>query len=384
MALASLAGLTPRTPRHDLALNADLATLAHDPALAAKIAIKRQQEADRKILMSSPRLARIGLDVAGLNAQVAAKMDAIQEDAQDEIFYAKQAKLTQNVYAKKEEYVSKMQREIHKNCVDFSLANLRKEQRREYSLSDPNALKREKPPGKDSSVSSMQYFPCEETGSAEAQWQKKMQQREWLLAQMDEKREQQQREKSAEHFEQEMSLSANEVRTLCEHMQQVESQEERRAVMQDNVRLSTERQNRREALKARDEAVAKRHNDQVMAHNLERERHDYSVSDVIPGKKLDYKRCTLEQAQSVLDANKAAVLGRKMQLQADAYSNYLDARTGEIVEAAMQGVIDENGYRRLARTRAVKEENMAVARSKRESDLKERRNYRSYELVSDP
>jgi len=388
MALTSLAGMTPRTPRpvpfcqsgFDTAgiAYADLKHLEHDPALVKKIMNKRQKAAERDAGMFSPRLAKIGLDVAGLNAQVALKQAQAKSEAANGVFWHRQQLLSTEVHAVKEAYCTQKAKEHHKECLEFSITNLRKDQRKEAALNDPDELKKDRAPGKDSSMSSMQYFACEESSSPEHLRQKKQFTKEWLLAQMEEKQHMHRHEDAVNKVHDDESIMANQARTLAQQAMAQESKEEIIWAAQDNIRLAQERRERQQAKKHREQDDERAHVQKVMDHNLERAKHDYSLSQESPGKKIDFKRSTYQEEQQMYDVNAVIVMSKQHAGDREAEIDRAYMRLGNIVEGVLGHREQTLESSRVSNRKRLEEDNQASAKMKREAQLDTRRSYLSF------
>merc|ERR1719456_1591305 len=93
-------------------------------------------------------------------------------------------------------------RERQKAVTAYTMENLRKEQRREYHLSDPNLIKTERPARDGDNdprlgPSSVQNFEGEDFLAQERKGKATASTREWLAYQMAQKKEYQDREKEA-------------------------------------------------------------------------------------------------------------------------------------------------------------------------------------------
>merc|ERR1719456_328487 len=96
-------------------------------------------------------------------------------------------------------------RERQKAVTAYTMENLRKEQRREYSLSDPNLIKTERPARDGDNdprlgPSSIQYFEGEDFLAQQRKKEATVSTREWLVYQMTQKKESQDREKEADRL----------------------------------------------------------------------------------------------------------------------------------------------------------------------------------------
>merc|ERR1719183_1023920 len=110
---------------------------------------KRQAEADRKARFYNVKTRLIGIDKNALDEQVAAKEVAKSAERQEEHDYAVKAHLYDQVAMLTEQQRDRSHKELVAECKGFSQQFLRKEYRREFHLSDPNALKNEANPDRD-------------------------------------------------------------------------------------------------------------------------------------------------------------------------------------------------------------------------------------------
>merc|ERR1719343_1163167 len=127
------------------AIHADLEHISFDPALTGKIMKKRQEEMRRRTKLLDPRKRQYGVEHTVLDAQVAENRALREGDAGEEAFHARTQAMVDEVLQTIEGAKLDAQREREKATKDFSLTNLKKEDRREYYLSDPNNLKNEAP-----------------------------------------------------------------------------------------------------------------------------------------------------------------------------------------------------------------------------------------------
>merc|ERR1719456_633901 len=142
-------------------------------------------------------------------------------------------------------------RERQKAVMAYSLDNLRKEQRREYELSDPNLIKRERPARDGDNdprlgPSSIQYFEGEDFLAQQRKKEAVASTREWLMYQMSQKKEYQDREKEGDRLYDEAMMTANEVRGLCEKATIEDQLIEKRAEAEENKRIAAEHHARRQ------------------------------------------------------------------------------------------------------------------------------------------
>jgi len=250
-------------------------------------------------------MQRIGLDIAALNKQVAEKQSRTEASKGEDAMYLEAMKVKGDLVRQAEEIVQNDRRAQQKECVDFSLQNLRTEQRREFYLNDPNMLKKETParvPGIVPPISSMQKFQ----GELDLDPQKKKERRQntcdWLAAQVAEKKLKAELEKDLDRKHDEALSRADQYRNICEAAVHQDRHQEVLETARENIAMASARSNRQ--LSARDRLLAAKteHMKNVMEHNLIREKHDYSIG--LTGRKRDYKRCSYEEECKAWEVNK--------------------------------------------------------------------------------
>jgi len=152
---------------------------------------RRQAEEERKARLLDPKARMIGIDVDALNRQVEEKRAREQETQKLEQEEAMQAKLIAERGMALERQVELQQRQKTCDDVAYNHAYQRKQFRREYDLSNPDAVKNDLPirMGDEDprlGAASVQVMHGEDTGYARRTELQRAQQRAWCLAQMDE------------------------------------------------------------------------------------------------------------------------------------------------------------------------------------------------------
>jgi len=153
---------------------------------------RRQAEDERKARLLDPKARMIGIDVDALNRQVDEKRQMEQESTLAEGEAAQQARLVAERGMALDRQVELQRRQ--KACDDaaYNHAYQRKQFRREYDLSNPDATKNDMPIrlGDEDprlGAASCQVFHGEDGEYARRVELQRAQQRAWCLAQMDEK-----------------------------------------------------------------------------------------------------------------------------------------------------------------------------------------------------
>jgi len=124
------------------AVAADLAHL--DAGLAHRIMQKRAMELERKKQLLNPKHRVLGQDVDALDAQVAEKQANAATAGVEKMQESQTAKYLDQICQLQDEHVRDEQYALEKECKEFSLQHLRKEQRKEFWLSDPETGRRER------------------------------------------------------------------------------------------------------------------------------------------------------------------------------------------------------------------------------------------------
>merc|ERR1712196_218538 len=160
----------------------------------SQLAVERRREAEeeRKARLLDPKTRMIGIDVDALNRQVEEKRQRAMQEQEKDKESDRQALLVAERGMLLERQVELQRRQ--KSCDDaaYNHAYQRKQFRREYDLSNPDALKNDLPVrigDEDPRLgpASMQVYHGEDPGYAQRVAAQKKQMRDWNMAQMDEK-----------------------------------------------------------------------------------------------------------------------------------------------------------------------------------------------------
>lgn len=359
-------------------LHADLEHLSHDQHLCNKIMKKRQEEMARRARLRDPRTRMYGVEHTVLDEQVAAKRAGKEAEAAEEAFYAKNQGMVDEVLQCIEGAKQDLQRVRQKAVTEFNLTNLRKEDRREYELSDPTAIKREAPipdysqMGSSSMLVMQGHFIPDKSDLA-------AQTAAWLNQQKQEKKDREAAEKQRDLEFDRAAVAASHIRKYIDQTEVQEAKEEKIAEAQANLALAEQHRARREA-KAQKEIQAKAdHVASIMASDMLAEAVDWKIGS--NGKLLrpDYKRLSVEEEQDVHDTNMRLLLEKKAKKD---FEKSFEADEVRGIESCM-GVL---GALELERDRLKKErqvalvaENNALAEAKRARDVEARRAYKSFD-----
>lgn len=360
-------------------IESDLAHIDYDPKLISTIQRKREQEMQRCTNRLTPRMQKIGLDIAALNKQVAEKQSRTEASKGEDAMYLEAMKVKGDLVRQAEEIVQNDRRAQQKECVDFSLQNLRTEQRREFYLNDPNMLKKETParvPGIVPPMSSMQKFQ----GELDLDPQKKKERRQntcdWLAAQVAEKKLKAELEKDLDRQHDEALSRADQYRSICEAAVHQDRHQEVLETARENIAMASARSNRQ--LSARDRLLAAKteHMKNVMEHNLIREKHDYSIG--LTGRKRDYKRSSYEEECKAWEVNKNLAQAKRDRARHSVDNDGFYSQIGMTFEYL--GNLNEAQWmkERLDRRQQIDETNKILAQERREVDRKEKLEYTAF------
>jgi len=358
-------------------VNRDLEHISHDRDLTLKIMKKRQEELARRARLMDPRGRQFGVDPNILDVQVREKQAALAAEKAEEMQFAQHLAAQEAVLQTVEEIKGVNQRQKQKDTIDHSLANLTKEQRREYALSDPKQYNTGflTAPREELGPSSMCTFKGEGVDKAKKK-QMQAESAQWLQQQMQEKRDREQAERDFDRHHDQQMAEANILRSHCEAASMQESREDKILEAQDNLKLAEERRQKEKARKQRDGDLAQQHAANVKNCPRMNEVHDNMLSC---GKKLDQKRLTLEEEQDVYNVNahqmRHKMLEKKREAEEEAEHHRLN-QMGVEVRGAIEHKMKDSAK---ARNRSVIDENQRLAEAKRAADAKERRAHKSFD-----
>ncbi|CAD7958806.1 unnamed protein product [Amoebophrya sp. A25] len=168
----------------------DLKALEYVPTgVASKVARKRALEAERRNRILNAKQRTIGIEKDVLDQQVAARKE--QANAEKEYAAAVDATVVgiDNQLKILEVERKRMHVEVTRDVVEYNKVYCRKEDRREYALSDPQELKKETPlPEELMGPASVLRFAGEDAGRAQRVRAQQAQQRNWIEQQVYEKK----------------------------------------------------------------------------------------------------------------------------------------------------------------------------------------------------
>jgi len=363
-------------------IDCDLGHLGHDQNLTAKILRKRQEEMARRTRLLDPRLRRGGVPHHVLKQQLEEKSVYTEAEKAEEAYFAQSAVLQDQIQQTVEGIKAERARERQMDVVDYSLTHLRKEQRREYGLSDPNQIKNEVLPDPDDPAfgpSSMLKFSSVGQETPEQKHARQQATSAWLMEQMREKQDRDNEEKEFDRRYDERVALASHVRAVCEEAERQEQRDEKCAEAAENLRMAQMVRERNQAKKDADNALKNRHVESIMTSDWYNEAHDWKLG--VTGKlmKAEYKRMSIEEEQDVYNSNARQILDKRAMKMADKEEEAQDVANIK-TSVAVLGAVEEERFR-LQQERRMKivEENNRLAAAKKEQKRQEKEEYLRYD-----
>lgn len=326
-------------------------------------------------------MRRAGLDIAACDEMKAMKRSmseaAIREDKEHGWQLQIQGRVGDAVAAILEDKA----RKNHRECVEFSLANLRKDMRREYYLSDPNQLKKDLPSRRDGyevPLCSFQKFEGENMGNPDVIKEKNQAQAAWIASQIAEKKAKAEELRYWDKADDYALLNANNLRHACEAQKQEEYKEELLEMVRENKQLAIAKKAREDAWRLKNHEANEKHIKFNSDHNLARERHDFEVG--LDGKRRDCKRSTWEEEQDCWDYNAAQLVGKINEKREQAQFDAHHVTITNHVDMVTKALDDEKAKRIRAKREEIEAFNKGIAQQKRQRDATEKAGYGSFTL----
>jgi len=367
-------------------MDADLRYLTFDPKDVSKIMRKRQEEMARRTKLVNTKAFRHGVPPHHLDKQVAEKQAAAAAIKAEDEYHDRYRVVSDQVAQVCETIRHDATRERHKACTDYSLENLRKEQRREYDLSDPNLIKSERPTRDGDNdprlgASSIQQFEGEDFVAQQRKKEQVSTMREWLHYQMAQKKEYVEREGVQTRLYDEAMMTANELRGLCEQANIEERQQDKREEAAENKALAVMHHARKEGARARDIKAVQAHVDNEMNSERMMELADYKIGSDGKLMKAEYKRATVEEEQGVYDGNARLILEKQAKSRMERSEDTIAAGQNFSADIVLNTIENEKARATRDRRLAVEEFNKSLIQEKRDFRNMEKQAYRSYEHV---
>ncbi|KAG5317670.1 RIBC2 protein, partial [Pseudoatta argentina] len=223
-----------------------------DLKLAASIERKRQNEEARKLRIFNPRIRKIGIDKEFLDRQVEEKKQQREWKRAQECQLAEALIRSSEHAAYLERQQEEERRKINKEIDFFRRIHQRPEDRRDYDLYDPEALKKSLPICVDDNgdnsnigVASAQKFEGEDRNFLERLKAQKEQMRWWIQKQKEERRAAEKARRDDEDAYKEVVLSRDKRATTLARMEEECRRRLNEATAIFNRALAEEQQQRR-------------------------------------------------------------------------------------------------------------------------------------------
>jgi len=365
------------------ALHADLEPLAHNTDLVNKIMRKRQDEMSRRTKLLDPRTRMHGVNHKVLDEQIAAKQAQAQTDADEERYHHDGQLLQDQVLAVVDQEKQEAARARHRDVVDFSLTNCRREQRREFALSDPNQLRNSAPPRDDElGPSSFINFPSSNIDPVARKKADQQATREYLFAQMADKQARAQAEMDFERKHAEEEMKSNQIRQHIQYMEHVEAKQEKCDEAADNRMMAEVHHQRRQMKVEREVNATAKHVDNLMSDPRMAEDVCWEMSRNVPGKLINFKRLSPEEQQDCLNMNANIVLDKMVAQDAELEEQTEEAHRVKTQMSVQSALEDRKQLALMAQRNAMVEHNKRMAQEKKARDTQERQAHKSFDIVA--
>lgn len=367
-------------------IHADLRYLSHDPRLVDKIMKKRQEEMARRTKILDTKRFRHGVPHDVLDKQIAEKKAAAAKLKTEDDYHDRYRVISDQVAQVCETIRNEATRERQKAVTSYSLENCRKEQRREYHLSDPNVIKTERPARDGDNdprlgPSSVQSFEGEDFLAQQRKKEAVASTREWLAYQIAQKKLYQEQEKEADRLYDIATATANEVRGLCEKQVIEDQLADKRAEAEENKKLAVIHHARKQANKKKEYDAVQAHVHNEMNSDRMMELADYKCG--VDGRlmKAEYKRLSVEEEQDVYNTNARLMLEKQARKRAEKSSDTIEAKQNYAADMVLHTLEQEKERAQRERRTIIEDHNKVLAKQKNEFDVRERHAYRSYDHI---
>jgi len=345
------------------ACDADLAHL--DAGMAHRIMQKRQMELVRRQRLLNARHRTIGLDTEGLAEQVAEKRDEFNNTLVEKDADKTNAAYLDTICVLQERDAKAEKLQLEKEHRDYSLKFLRREQRKEYKLSDPDQLKREHAMTEEEAAqlgaSSICLFEDKNAARRKAATQAHL--KEYLTMQIEEKRQTQAAEAEMEADYAHNERQSNEVRQAIEQEMAAQRSQDAWDNRNYNLDLAVTHADRKASREAAHDAAKESEIAYNRGSQLLNEAEFLRGPDgrVLPD---TFKRMSQEQVQAILDEQAYQMIEKRQKAEVERQDDIAYAQQLELQRQCIDAVEQEKqrrlGNKRAAYARQFKED----ARSK--------------------
>jgi hypothetical protein len=336
--------------------------LAHvdDQSLVQKIMAKRQDEQARRHRFFDVKARAIGLDTATLARQLEEKRAQQQAEKETEAQHAQSAIMCDQIAMVCEHEKQQFARKLQQEAVEFSQKNLRKENRREFALSDPESLKKDRPAreGDDDprcGPASIQKFDGEAIEADRTVNKKGYQnlQKQWLIEQMEEKRAIKEAEAQKDAAYDDQVIMANHIRGVMETHIAKNQRVAKKAESDYNLGLAAEHRDRKH-LQVQKEA-------QASAFHVTKIVNDPMLNESAGG----IKGMTAEQKSDVYEYNLMQMQHKRNVKRAEKEEEIRHAQSVEQAVAVMGSIEHQKAQLEMQRRKMMDHENSVIAQAHR-------------------
>lgn len=346
--------------------------LAHvdDQSLVSKIMAKRREEADRRQRFFDVKARSIGLDMATLNRQLEEKRQMKEAAKGADSSYAESAILCDQIAMVCEQEKQNQTRARQLETMEYSKKHLKKEFRREYALSDPDALKKDRPArdGDDDprcGPASVQKFEGEKIEAMKTINKKLYQdlQKQWLIEQMEEKKAIKEAERVKDKAYDDQVLMATHIRGVMDtHVEEVK-RTSKKAESEYNLALAAEHRNRRHEAVHKEAAASALHVTRIMS--------DPMLNESAGG----LKGLRPEQKQACYDYNLMQMQRKRNAKKYEVEEEKRHAKATEEAVAVMGSIEHHKAQLEVQQRKMMDHENSIIAQAQRNMQQQIKKTY---------
>jgi hypothetical protein len=345
------------------AVDADLTHL--DAAMAARIMARRQTELARRQRLLDPRRRTIGQDMEALKAQVGEMATNRHNSVVDDKDAQAEAMYLDSMAIEQERERAAEVKADEKDLVAFNRKHTRKETRKEYWMSDPDGLKRDKPLSPEEIDSLGQSAVLAYGGYSEPPnhlQEKQAYLRACLSEQIEEKKHERALEAEMDVAHADAAERANTLRLFIEQEKQRESQEEAANIQQFNTSLARTVQQQRKAFREKEDNAKFAELEFNKTSQLLNEAEFVLGPDgrILPD---SFKRMTVEQTQAILDEQAYQMIEKRQALEAEREEDRQYAQELELQRQCVDAIEQEKQRRAAVKRMAYSKQYQEDART---------------------
>jgi len=221
-----------------------------DTKESAAIQARKNKEAARKSRIFDARQRTIGVDLAAIDEQVHQRKNKEADEKRCHEAYAEMMIRNDTTAQLMDARNARIQDQIQRDIVGFRAREQNPENRREWDLNDPNALKKSSPLGSnDHGISSLQSFVGEDIYNSDRTKHQKEQIREWSLQLQSERKAAEEDQATQDRIYDLKRIQLDNKAQHLEACEKKERQEEIDAIKEFNQRAAEQRRLEMEAMK---------------------------------------------------------------------------------------------------------------------------------------